>query len=39
MSFFKRLLALFSRRSKWDSLPYGKPAAQDDEWQRLNGER
>ena len=39
----KRLLhfisRLFRRKSDWDGLPYGKPAAVEDEAARLNGER
>jgi hypothetical protein len=40
MTLLRRLLSrLFRRRTDWDSLPYGKPAAAEDELARLNGER
>jgi len=39
MNFFKKLFGWFSRRNKWDSLNYGKPATVEDEMSRLNNER
>lgn len=36
-SFFRRL---FNKKSKWDGMDYGvKPAIQEDEFAKLNGER